>query len=107
MRQEVFVSELARVTRPGGKIVIVTWCHRNLDGSQLSPVENALLEAICSAYYLPKWVSESDYRKHMTQLGLSNISKQRDNFQPFFSFLLQLDQLVPSLLDACGISRKR
>ncbi len=26
--QAQFVRELARVTAPGGRIIIVTWCHR-------------------------------------------------------------------------------
>ena len=31
-----FVSELARVAAPGGTIIIVTWCHRNLAPSKKS-----------------------------------------------------------------------
>jgi ubiquinone/menaquinone biosynthesis C-methylase UbiE len=29
--KQKFVSELARVCAPGGRILIVTWCHRDLD----------------------------------------------------------------------------
>ena len=32
-----FVAELARVCKPGGKIIIVAWCHRDL-----APGEEAL-----------------------------------------------------------------
>jgi tocopherol O-methyltransferase len=29
--KEQFVGELARVCAPGGRIIIVTWCHRSAD----------------------------------------------------------------------------
>ena len=58
-----FVSELLRVTKPGGKVVIVTWCHRNLLAGEaaLKPDEDALLRRISEAYYLPPWCSLADY----------------------------------------------
>ena len=41
-----FVSELARVAAPGGRILIVTWCHRVLtpENPTLSEEEQALLD---------------------------------------------------------------
>lgn len=52
-----FVGELARVCAPGGRVIIVTWCHRVLAPSeaQLSADEQSLLDRICEAYYLPAW----------------------------------------------------
>lgn len=70
-----FISELSRVCKPGGKILIVTWCHRNLQPgeSQLKPNEEALLDSICKAYYLPKWCSINDYEKLFEENGLQGV----------------------------------
>jgi tocopherol O-methyltransferase len=35
-----FVSELFRVTQPGGRIIIVKWCHRNRAPDELSLNKN-------------------------------------------------------------------
>lgn len=58
-----FVGEILRVTKPRGKVVIVTWCHRNLLAGEatLKPDELALLKRISEAYYLPPWCSLADY----------------------------------------------
>lgn len=58
-----FVSELARVAAPGGTIIIVTCCHRNLEPSEtsLKPDELSLLKRISDAYCLADWCPPSDY----------------------------------------------
>ena len=60
-----FVAELTRVCAPGGKIVIATWCRRDLrEGETALPEsEQFLLDRICDAYYLPKWCSVGDYER--------------------------------------------
>jgi len=70
-----FVTELARVAAPGGRILIVTWCHRVLtpENPVLSPEEQALLDRICEAYYLPKWCSIADYVSISEELGLQEV----------------------------------
>ena len=42
------MNELVRVTAPGGRIIVVTWCHRELKAGEtdLSPKENSLLDKI-------------------------------------------------------------
>eukprot|EP00951_Prasinocladus_malaysianus_P011873 scaffold88062_cov38-Prasinocladus_malaysianus.AAC.1 len=54
---------MVRVAAPGGRILIVTWCHRVLtpENPKLSDDEQALLDRICEAYCLPKWCSIADY----------------------------------------------
>lgn len=60
--KEKFVKELARVAAPGGKIIVVTWCHRILKpGKSLTRLERALLKLINNIYYLPPWVSAQTY----------------------------------------------
>jgi len=61
--KQQFVDELFRVATPGGKILIVTWCHRDLQPGEttLTKKETKLLKAINRAYYLPQWCSVQDY----------------------------------------------
>ena len=43
--KEVFMHELFRIAKPGGKVVVVTWCHRELKEGEkeLSDKEKKLL----------------------------------------------------------------
>jgi tocopherol O-methyltransferase len=77
-----FVSELFRVAKPGGRIIIVTWCHRNLakDNALTIPLtrsEERLLKKINRAYYLPQWCSPDDYVALLREQGATDI-KQDD-----------------------------
>ena len=60
-----FVGELLRIAKPGGRVMIVTWCHRNLRQGEaaLGSEEQAVLNRVNEAYYLPPWCSLSDYEK--------------------------------------------
>lgn len=73
--KQKFLSELTRVTKPGGRIIIATWCHREfvLGEKSLQPSEQELLDKICDAYYLPAWCATSKYVKLAQSLGLQNI----------------------------------
>ena len=68
-----FVSELARVCAPGGRVIIVTWCHRVLGPGEagLRDEEQSLLDRICEAYYLPAWCSIADYERLFAEQGLT------------------------------------
>jgi tocopherol O-methyltransferase len=70
-----FVKELARLCAPGGRVIVVTWCHRNLlpGETALRPEEQALLDRICEAYYLPPWCPPSEYAELMAAEGLEEI----------------------------------
>lgn len=59
------MNEMIRVTAPGGQVIIITWCHRNLLPGQtsLKPDEQAILDRINEAFYLPEWCSLDDYKK--------------------------------------------
>ncbi|XP_034710060.1 probable tocopherol O-methyltransferase, chloroplastic [Vitis riparia] len=88
-----FVSELARVAAPGGTIILVTWCHRDLSPSEesLKPEEKALLDKICSAYYLPDWCSTTDYVKLLESLSLQDIKAAdwSDYVAPFWPAVIR------------------
>jgi len=70
-----FVSELARVCKPGGRIIIVAWCHRDLEPKEesLNRSEEKLLRTINRAYYLPRWCSAADYRRLAADFGLVDV----------------------------------
>ncbi|KAI5055561.1 hypothetical protein GOP47_0029082 [Adiantum capillus-veneris] len=73
--KEKFMSELVRVTKPGGQILIVTWCHRELSSGEesLKLSEQKLLDKVCEAYYLPAWCAPSKYVNLAQTMGLQDI----------------------------------
>ncbi|KAB2049408.1 hypothetical protein ES319_A13G174500v1 [Gossypium barbadense] len=88
-----FVEELVRVAAPGGTIIVVTWCHRDLGPSEesLQPWEQKLLNRICDAYYLPEWCSTSDYVKLFQSLSLQDIKAGdwTENVAPFWPAVIR------------------
>ena len=73
--KEQFVKELIRVTSPGGRIIVVTWCHRELkeEENALSDEEVKLLQKINEAYFLPAWVPPSTYVALMKENKLEDV----------------------------------
>jgi tocopherol O-methyltransferase len=74
--KDKFVAELARLASPGGgRVIVVTWCHRDLAPGEaaLRPEEQALLDRICEAYYLPPWCPPSEYSRIMREQGLQDV----------------------------------
>jgi len=76
--KQEFVNELMRVAAPGGRIIIVTWCHRDLEKGEpsLSRKEEKILDKINRAYYLPKWCSVADYVDLLTKEGAVDIKRE-------------------------------
>lgn len=73
-----FVNELMRVIAPGGRVILVTWCHRDLELGEpsLSRKEEKILAKINRAYYLPKWCSVDDYVKLLEKEGAVDIKRE-------------------------------
>lgn len=73
-----FVNELFRVSKPGGRIIVVTWCHRDLDEGEtsLTKKEDGLLRKINRAYYLPQWCSVADYVEWMEENGATDVRRE-------------------------------
>lgn len=83
-----FVDNLARTCAPGGRVVLVTWCHRDLaPGEQrLSLLERALLGTINRCYYLPRWCSVADYALLFKQQNMAGLATAdwTPNIAPFW-----------------------
>lgn len=73
-----FVGELMRVAAPGGRLIVVTWCHRDLELGEpcLSEKEEKLLAKINRAYYLPRWCSVDDYVKLLEKEGAVDVRRE-------------------------------
>ncbi|VFQ73747.1 unnamed protein product [Cuscuta campestris] len=88
-----FVSELARVAAPGGTVIIVTWCHRDLSPTEnsLLPQEEELLKKICNAFYLPAWRSTADYVNLLKSNSLRDIkvADWSENVAPFWPAVIK------------------
>ncbi|RAL46940.1 hypothetical protein DM860_016574 [Cuscuta australis] len=88
-----FVSELARVAAPGGTVIIVTWCHRDLSPTEnsLLPQEEELLKKICNAFYLPAWCSTADYVNLLKSNSLRDIkvADWSENVAPFWPAVIK------------------
>ncbi|XP_075076583.1 gamma-tocopherol methyltransferase, chloroplastic-like [Nicotiana tabacum] len=91
--KQKFVGELARVAAPGGTIILVTWCHRDLSPSEesLLPEEKELLNKICKSFYLPAWCSTADYVKLLQSKSLRDIKATdwSENVAPFWPAVIK------------------
>ncbi|MEO1209002.1 MAG: methyltransferase domain-containing protein [Cyanobacteria bacterium J06638_20] len=72
--KEQFLRECVRVLKPGGKLLMVTWCHRPATSeTPLTAAENQLLEKIYDIYCLPYVISLPEYEAIAQTLPVQNI----------------------------------
>ena len=96
-----FVSELFRVCQPGGRIIIVTWTHRDLpEGESLTPKEEKLLAKINRAYYLPRWCSGQDYVNLLQAHGAKDVQREDWSYiiAPFWKAVIKSSLNLKSLV---------
>jgi tocopherol O-methyltransferase len=68
-----FMQECYRVLKPGGTLIMVTWCHRPIDESPLNADEEKHLQDIYRVYCLPYVISLPQYEAIARELPLQNI----------------------------------
>lgn len=69
-----FIAECYRVLRPGGKLILATWCHRETGmAGDLTTSEIKHLKEIYRVYCLPYVISLSEYQAIAHQCGFNNI----------------------------------
>jgi len=63
--KQKFLQEAYRVLKPGGSLLLATWCHRPITPAtgNLSPQEQNHLEEIYRVYCLPPVISVPEYRE--------------------------------------------
>jgi MPBQ/MSBQ methyltransferase len=64
-----YIEEMTRVLKPGGKIVVATWCQRDLNGVPFNPTERKMLDFLYAEWTHPYFISISDYAKLMEGTG--------------------------------------
>lgn len=64
-----YVEEMIRVLKPGGKIVIATWCQRDEGDRPFDDYEKRMLNFLYSEWTHPYFISISDYKKLMEGTG--------------------------------------
>mmetsp|Transcript_84990 Transcript_84990/g.245775 ORF Transcript_84990/g.245775 Transcript_84990/m.245775 type:complete len:345 (-) Transcript_84990:99-1133(-) len=100
--KQQFINELFRVATPGGRIIIVTWCHRDLepDETGLTRKEEKLLAKINRAYYLPRWCSVQDYVDILEAKGATDV--KRDDWSyiiaPFWKAVIKSSLNLKSVI---------
>ncbi|MGF1523752.1 MAG: methyltransferase domain-containing protein [Leptolyngbyaceae cyanobacterium] len=70
-----FFKESYRLLKPGGKLLMATWCHRSTDSlaGTLTESEKQHLEALYQVYHLPYVLSLPEYAQLADQAGLMQI----------------------------------
>jgi len=88
-----FMSEMARVAAPGGRIILVTWCIRALAPGEAdySNSDKKLLAGLCKAYYLPQWCAVDRYVELAKDLGLRDVRVEdwSAEVQPFWRAVIE------------------
>ena len=91
--KQKFMSEMERVAKPGGRIILVTWCCRELQPGEaaFSDGDQRLLDRLCAAYFLPPWVPLSTYSSIASDLGLRDIRTDdwSADVQPFWRAVIE------------------
>ena len=69
-----FIAECYRVLKPGGRLIVATWCHRETRMiGDLTTSEIKHLKEIYRVYCLPYVISISEYQAIALQCGFNNI----------------------------------
>lgn len=68
-----FLQECYRVLKPGGTMIVVTWCHRPIENTPLTIEEQKHLEEIYRVYCLPYVISLPEYEAIARNLPLENL----------------------------------
>ncbi|MBD2166717.1 methyltransferase domain-containing protein [Calothrix membranacea FACHB-236] len=85
-----FMQECYRVLKPGGKLIMVTWCHRPIDNAPLTDDERKHLQDIYRVYCLPYVISLPEYAAIANQISLQNIrtADWSQAVAPFWDFVI-------------------
>jgi tocopherol O-methyltransferase len=88
--KQKFLQECYRVLKPGGKLIMATWCHRSIETEPLTPDEQQHLEKIYRVYCLPYVISLPEYETIAENLGFQQIRivDWSDAVAPFWNVVI-------------------
>eukprot|EP01035_Chromulina_nebulosa_P019351 gene19351-25216_t len=70
-----YINEMTRVLKPGGRIVVATWCERDEGNKPFTPKERKMLDFLYAEWSHPYFISINKYAKIMQATNkLKNIS---------------------------------
>ena len=102
-----FLQECHRVLKPGGTLIMATWCHRDVAPPQkpLNSQENGLLEKIYQIYHLPYVISLPDYAEIAEKINFQQIrtADWSDAVAPFWDDVITSAlsfSVIPKILTA-------
>jgi len=88
-----FFKESYRLLKPGGKLLMATWCHRPINSlaGRLTEAEQLHLEAIYRVYHLPYVLSVPAYAQLATQAGYQSVrvGDWSEAVAPFWDAVIQ------------------
>ncbi len=93
--KQQFLQECYRVLKPGGTLLVATWCHRACSAIQgLTFQEQLLLNQLYSAYHLPYIISIAEYADVAAKLHFEQVrtADWSDTVAPFW------DEVISSAL---------
>ncbi|CAN0327462.1 unnamed protein product [Ectocarpus sp. 6 AP-2014] len=64
-----YIEEMTRVLKPGGQLVVATWCQRDNSTMSFTPEEEKKLDFLYSEWTHPHFISINDYAKLMEGTG--------------------------------------
>ncbi|MDX2273222.1 MAG: methyltransferase domain-containing protein [Cyanobacteriota bacterium] len=83
-----FLAECHRVLKPGGRLLLVTWCHRS---GSLSAQDRQQLQKIYDVYCLPYILSLADYQQLAEQTGFQylKLADWSKEVAPFWDLVME------------------
>jgi tocopherol O-methyltransferase len=102
-----FLQECYRVLKPGGTLLMATWCHRDINPPQsaLTLQEQNLLNKIYRVYHLPYVISLAEYAQIVQNLAFQEIrtADWSDAVAPFWDDVITSAlsfSVIPKILTA-------
>lgn len=88
--KQALMSLFYRMLKPGGKLLMATWCHRS-EPPSLSSSDKKILGSICRLYHLPPLVSIPALQATAEQAGFVELASEdwSDAVEPFWGAVIR------------------